>query len=97
MADVRADADAAHAEVPQLVSPAAEEIPFWSGTRVGAMRWHAADSAWELPCTGNAGGRLLARRVVLATGIDGSGAWEVPAMIRDALPAAKYAHTRADI
>jgi cation diffusion facilitator CzcD-associated flavoprotein CzcO len=34
--------------------------------------------------------------VVLATGIEGSGEWHVPAMIR-ALPAHLYAHTRADI
>ncbi|MDB4991709.1 MAG: FAD-dependent oxidoreductase, partial [Myxococcaceae bacterium] len=34
------------------------------------------------------------RRVVLATGIEGSGAWHVPKLIRDALPPALYAHTR---
>jgi cation diffusion facilitator CzcD-associated flavoprotein CzcO len=39
---------------------------------------------------------VFARRVVLATGIEGSGQWHVPAMIR-ALPAHLYAHTRADI
>lgn len=38
--------------------------------------------------------RLLARRVVLATGIDGSGAWDVPAMIRERIPAHLWAHTR---
>jgi cation diffusion facilitator CzcD-associated flavoprotein CzcO len=41
--------------------------------------------------------QLFARRVVLATGIDGSGAWEVPAMITDALPRDRWAHTRDDI
>src|SRR6185312_591423 len=40
---------------------------------------------------------LLARRVVLATGIEGSGEWEVPRMISDALPRRFYAHTRWDI
>ncbi|MES1208494.1 MAG: NAD(P)/FAD-dependent oxidoreductase, partial [Pseudomonadota bacterium] len=69
--------------------------------RVGALRWNSAEAAWEIPCTdardGRPGETLLARRVVLATGIDGSGQWEVPAFIRDALPARLYAHTRAPI
>lgn len=38
-----------------------------------------------------------ARRVVLATGIDGSGAWDVPASISEALPRDRWAHTREDI
>ncbi len=40
---------------------------------------------------------LYARRVVLATGIEGSGDWDVPAMIRDRLPRSLYAHTRWEI
>ena len=34
---------------------------------------------------------------MLSTGIDGSGAWDVPAMIRETLPRARWAHTRDDI
>lgn len=41
--------------------------------------------------------RIFARRVVLATGIDGSGAWDVPAMIRETIPRDRWAHTRDDI
>ncbi len=41
--------------------------------------------------------RLLARHVVLATGIEGAGAWQVPAMIADALPRERYAHTAEPI
>ena len=40
---------------------------------------------------------LRARRVVLATGIEGSGQWDVPASIRDGLPRRLWAHTREDI
>jgi hypothetical protein len=40
---------------------------------------------------------LLARKVVLATGIQGGGEWHVPAMIKDALPPTLYAHTSATI
>jgi cation diffusion facilitator CzcD-associated flavoprotein CzcO len=40
---------------------------------------------------------LLARKVVLATGIQGGGEWHVPPMISDALPPHRYAHTSAAI
>jgi hypothetical protein len=40
---------------------------------------------------------LLARKVVLATGIQGGGEWHTPAMIRDALPRSLYAHTSEPI
>jgi cation diffusion facilitator CzcD-associated flavoprotein CzcO len=34
---------------------------------------------------------------VLATGIDGSGVWDIPRVVRDGLPAHLYAHTRDPI
>jgi cation diffusion facilitator CzcD-associated flavoprotein CzcO len=40
---------------------------------------------------------LLARKVVLATGIQGGGEWHTPDMIRDALPRHLYAHTSQPI
>jgi hypothetical protein len=48
----------------------------------GLYRLHLAD-----------GGYILARKVVLATGIQGGGEWHVPPMIAQALPAGLYAHT----
>ncbi|MET0362357.1 MAG: NAD(P)/FAD-dependent oxidoreductase [Sphingobium sp.] len=39
------------------------------------------------------GAPLLARKVVLATGIQGGGEWHVPHMVREALSPALYAHT----
>ncbi|MDB5451706.1 MAG: putative oxidoreductase, partial [Caulobacteraceae bacterium] len=39
------------------------------------------------------GGEVLARNVVFATGIQGGGEWHVPAVVRDSLPRARYAHT----
>jgi OHCU decarboxylase len=42
---------------------------------------------------GLAGGEmLLARKVVLATGIQGGGEWHVPPFVREALPKDRYAH-----
>jgi cation diffusion facilitator CzcD-associated flavoprotein CzcO len=48
----------------------------------GLYRLHLADGA-----------ALLARKVVLATGIQGGGEWHVPAMVREGLPRSVYAHT----
>ncbi|ACI50019.1 conserved hypothetical protein [Gluconacetobacter diazotrophicus PA1 5] len=39
----------------------------------------------------------LARKLVLATGIEGNGAWNVPAFIRENLPRERFAHTSEDI
>lgn len=73
-------------------------IPVRPDTRVGALAFDAEERAWVLPCTGpNGEATLFARRVVLATGIEGSGQWQVPALVRDALPPHLYAHTRAAI
>lgn len=43
------------------------------------------------------GETLLARKVVLATGIQGGGEWHVPPMIGERLPSHLYAHTSAAI
>lgn len=40
---------------------------------------------------------LLARKVILATGIQGGGEWHVPPMISETLPRHLYAHTSEDI
>jgi FAD-dependent urate hydroxylase len=75
-------------------------IPVRADTQVGALAWNEGERAWEVPCTGTISGEratLFARRVVLATGIEGSGQWHVPSMIADALPRRLYAHTRWDI
>ncbi|WP_422918847.1 SidA/IucD/PvdA family monooxygenase [Rhizosaccharibacter radicis] len=40
---------------------------------------------------------VLARKVVLATGMDGGGAWNVPDVIRQGLPPDRYAHTAQEI
>jgi len=39
----------------------------------------------------------FARKPVLATGIDGSGRWEIPGFIRRAIPPDRFAHTVQDI
>jgi cation diffusion facilitator CzcD-associated flavoprotein CzcO len=73
-------------------------IPTRFETKVGALRWNEGERAWEVPCKSPTHESLTyARRVVLATGIEGSGEWHVPRFIRDVVPAQLYAHTRWDI
>jgi FAD-dependent urate hydroxylase len=73
-------------------------IPVEADTTVGALDYDDAERCFVVPCHGPHGERTLrARRVVLATGIDGSGEWRVPSMVTEALPARLYAHTREAI
>ncbi|MCK9919736.1 NAD(P)/FAD-dependent oxidoreductase [Microbacteriaceae bacterium K1510] len=43
------------------------------------------------------GTHLLARKVILCTGLDGSGEWTIPNCISVALPKSRYAHTAEEI
>lgn len=66
-----------------------------SDTRAGTIHYDPASGLFEVPLTSPKGEeRVWTRRVVLATGIEGSGDWAVPAIIKDALPQERYAHTR---
>lgn len=74
------------------------ELPVQADTRVTLLRWQPTEHAFEVSMDGARGPeRVHARRVVLATGIEGSGDWWIPAMVKDALPEDRYAHTRWDI
>ncbi|HTI01290.1 MAG TPA: NAD(P)/FAD-dependent oxidoreductase [Acidisoma sp.] len=50
-----------------------------------------------LAATTDRGERLLARKIVLATGIAGSGAWLIPDFIEARIPRSRYAHTSEEI
>ncbi|MGI4958480.1 MAG: SidA/IucD/PvdA family monooxygenase [Janthinobacterium lividum] len=76
------------------------DLPVQNDTGVLAIEPHNSPDGNLLCLTlDSPGGQRtqLARKVVLATGIDGSGAWHVPDFIRAAVPADRYAHTSADI
>lgn len=74
------------------------DLPVQWRTRVGALTWREEERCFEVPTESPDGPRRLhARRVVLATGIEGSGHWHVPAFVSDHLPPERYAHTRHDI
>lgn len=72
-------------------------LPVRNGVKVGALKWNPGAQAWEAPATTPAGTEVfLARKVILATGIDGSGRWETPRVIEE-IPKRFWAHTREDI
>jgi FAD-dependent urate hydroxylase len=73
-------------------------IPVMHSARAGAIRFDDAAGCLAVPVSTPDGEQVLfARKVVLATGIDGSGAWDVPAVVRDHLPKRLWAHTREAI
>jgi cation diffusion facilitator CzcD-associated flavoprotein CzcO len=73
-------------------------IPVEPDTTVGVLDYDAEQRTFLVPCKGpNVDRTLRARRVVLATGIDGSGEWRVPSSVSEALPKHLYAHTRESI
>ncbi len=82
-------------------------LPVRNGVKVLSIDWNPAARAWSVAVapTGPAASgaapavateTLMARKVVLATGIDGAGRWEVPPEVR-ALPKRFWAHTHEDI
>ena len=53
-----------------------------------------AEGGFALQVTGPEGAASLkARKVILATGIQGGGAWHTPEFVKTALPRSRYAHT----
>jgi OHCU decarboxylase len=66
-------------------------LPVRNAARLAAIEPMPADGLHRLLLAD--GGTLLARKVVLATGIQGGGEWHVPDFIKAALPASRYAHT----
>jgi FAD-dependent urate hydroxylase len=75
-------------------------IPVRNNARAGALHWEAREQCWTVPVTDTKTGRtetLWARTVVLATGIEGSGRWQIPSIIAQKIPPHLWAHTHQDI
>jgi len=74
------------------------DIPLRFETAVERIEWLEKENLFKLHLQNKGkNDSVLARQVVMATGIEGSGAWQTPAFIREALPRAYYAHTSEDI
>ena len=75
-------------------------IPVRNLTHAGAVEWNESEKCFSIPLTDlvlKTTEIVLARKVVLATGIDGSGRWDVPTMISGKITRDHYAHTRDEI
>lgn len=74
------------------------KLPVQNETRAGAIEWCAENQCFSVPVSSPDGeSQILARKVILSTGIDGCGRWEIPSAISNSLPKERYAHTRQDI
>jgi len=70
------------------------DLPVRDDTVAGAIQHQAEDDCFAVPLTRDGRTEVLhARTVVLASGIEGSGSWATPDLIRRALPRSCYAHT----
>ncbi|HSN98683.1 MAG TPA: NAD(P)/FAD-dependent oxidoreductase [Candidatus Nanopelagicales bacterium] len=73
-------------------------VPYRSETRALDIRWIPDEGCFAVPVvTRGQEETLYARKVVLATGIDGSGRWEAPALVAQGLPPERHAHTHDPI
>lgn len=80
------------------------DLPVRNETEVGTLTPEDPedpDSLIRVPMTANGPGghtgHVLAREVVLATGLEGCGVWDVPAIIADNLPADRFAQANTVI
>ncbi len=73
------------------------DLPTRHETRVVAIAPQDGLVALTTESADGARGRLLARHVVLANGMESNGAWAVPAFVRESLPRDRYAHTAEPI
>lgn len=70
------------------------KIPVQNNAHVETIAWLATDNCFAVRISTPTGNETrYARKIVLATGIEGSGAWQTPAQIRENLPPTLYAHT----
>ncbi len=69
-----------------------------NGTRVGALEWDAQENCFIVPIQSRGNqDRVYARKVVLATGLQGSGGWAVPSFISNTLPKTFYSSAYEDV
>ncbi|MFT8897870.1 MAG: NAD(P)/FAD-dependent oxidoreductase [Acetobacter sp.] len=73
------------------------ELPVRNEYRLMDMEWQDGLLRLSFECAGGERKTVWARKLVLATGIDGGGRWYVPPFISDVLPPSSYAHTSQPI
>lgn len=70
------------------------ELPIENNAKVGEIEWSSKDKCFIVPVTTPSGVKhAYARKIVLATGIEGSGEWLVPDHIKNNIPHEYYDQT----
>lgn len=73
-------------------------LPVVNETKVGAIKWLEEENCFAVPVTFKEGqSQVYARKIVLATGLEGSGEWTVPEHIKKNIPKEIYYHTSDEI
>ena len=70
-------------------------LPVRPDVEIASITWAAEDHCFV--ATTDLGETLPARRIVLATGLQGSGSWSLPQVVSQSLPRHHYAHTSEEI
>lgn len=69
------------------------KLPIKNNTKVGTIRWVEQENCFAVPLVSEANREVYARKIVLATGIQGSGEWTVPEHIKKNIPKDYYYQT----
>ncbi|MEI8329979.1 MAG: NAD(P)-binding domain-containing protein [Chlamydiia bacterium] len=74
-------------------------LPIVNNTKVGSIQWSERENCFIVPITskGASTTSVYARKIVLATGLQGSGEWTIPEHIKNNIPYGLYYHTSNDI
>ena len=74
------------------------DLPVQHNTLAGPLRFEPAERVWAVPLREQGIERtVFARKIVLANGIEGAGAWQTPSALTAHIPPEVVAHTRQDI
>lgn len=69
-------------------------LPIHNETVVGAIEWIEKENCFLVPLTSKGlSDHIYARKIILATGLQGSGEWGIPQHIRKNIPHGRYFHT----
>lgn len=74
------------------------KLPVVNGTKVGSIKWSDSEECFIVPITTKGEqNTVYARKIILATGLQGSGEWVVPEHIKKNIDRECYYHTSDEI
>lgn len=73
------------------------KLPIENRAKVGAIRWLESEKCFVVPVTSSSFKEVYSRKIILATGLQGSGEWTVPEHVLKNIPHDYYDQTSEDI